>query len=130
MTGRERIAYNFAVLRLVPHVHLGEFVPVGVILHARTIELLALRAITDRAALAARLPGMDHDLIAQYLSSFERICTGDAGGGPIALAPPSERFHWLTAPRSDILQTSPIHEGLTDDPRKELDTLFLAYVGH
>lgn len=129
MNGRERIPYDFAVLRVVPHVHLGEFVAVGVILHARTVELLALRALTDRAILAARLPGVDHDLIARYLESFERLCAGDATAGPIALAPPSERFHWLTAPRSDMLQTSPIHEGLTDDPRRELDALYEVYVG-
>jgi hypothetical protein len=52
------------------------------------------------------------------------ICAGDAKAGPIALAPPSERFHWITAPRSDVIQSGPVHEGLCDDPMNELDRLF------
>jgi hypothetical protein len=125
-----RVDYDFAVLRVVPRVHLGAFVNVGVVVHARTAEFLALRALTDERALAARAPGVDAELLARYLRSCVAICAGDAAAGPMALAPTSERFHWLTAPRSDVLQSSPVHEGICEDPRRALDDLFEAYVGN
>jgi hypothetical protein len=123
-----RVDYDFAVLRVVPRVHLGAFVNVGVVVHARTAEFLALRAVTDERVLAAHVHGVDADLLARYLRSCERICAGDVAAGPMALAPPSERFHWLTAPRSDVLQSSPVHEGICDDPRRALEELFEDYV--
>ena len=123
-----RIAYDFAVLRVVPRVHLGAFANVGVVMHARTEEFLALRTITDRDALARLAPGVDPDLLGRYLQSCSAICAGDEAAGPVALAPPSERFHWLTAPRSDVLQSSPVHEGLCDDLEQELESLFVMYV--
>ena len=123
-----RIDYDFAVLRVVPRVHLGAFVNVGVVVHARTAEFLALRALVDERALASRVPGLDTRLLARYLASCVAICAGDATAGPMALAPTSERFHWLTAPRSDVLQSSPVHEGVCDDPQRALDDLFEAYV--
>jgi hypothetical protein len=123
-----RIAYDFAILRVVPRVHLGAFANVGVVMHARTAEFLALRAITERGALTALAPGIDAELLSRYLLSCAAICAGDASAGPVALAPPSERFHWLTAPRSDVLQSSPVHEGVCEDPVVELDALFDAYV--
>lgn len=124
-----RVDYDFAVLRAVPRVHLGAFVNVGVVVHARTTEFLALRAITDERTLAARVPGVDAELLARYLRSCIAICAGDSAAGPMALAPTSERFHWLTAPRSDVLQSSPVHEGICDDPQRALDDLFASYVG-
>ena len=123
-----RVDYDFAVLRAVPRVHLGAFVNVGVVLHARTAEFLALRAVTDERLLATHVHGVDAELLARYLRSCEAICAGDPAAGPMALAPPSERFHWLTAPRSDVLQSSPVHEGISDDPRRALDRLFEEYV--
>jgi hypothetical protein len=122
------VDYDFAVLRVVPRVHLGAFVNVGVVVHARTAEFLALRAVTDERLLAAHVPGVDAELLARYLRSCEAICAGHVSAGPMALAPPSERFHWLTAPRSDVLQSSPVHEGICDDPRHALDRLFEEYV--
>ena len=121
--------YDFAVLRVVPRVHLGAFVNVGVVVHARTAEFLALRALVDERILAARVPGIDAELLARYLRSCTAICAGDAAAGPMALAPTSERFHWLTAPRSDVLQSSPVHEGICESPQRALDDLFDAYVG-
>lgn len=128
MSDRRRIAYDFAILRVVPRVHLGAFANVGVVMHARTAEFLALHTITELAALATLAPGLDTVLLSRYLASCAAICAGDASAGPVALAPPSERFHWLTAPRSDVLQSSPVHEGVCDDPAAELDALFDAYV--
>jgi hypothetical protein len=123
-----RIDYDFAILRVVPRVHLGAFVNVGVVLHARTAEFLALRTVTDLQSLETLVPGIDPHLLARYLRSCEAICAGDEAAGPVALAPPSERFHWLTAPRSDVLQSSPVHEGTCVDPMRELDVLFDVYV--
>ena len=119
------------MLRVVPHVHLGTFVPVGVMVHARRTGYLAMRVLTDPAELRARVPGIrDAELLARYLRSCEAVCAGDADrGGPIALAPTSERFHWLTAPRSDVIQSGPVHEGVCDDPARALEELYEAYVG-
>lgn len=125
----EWTTYNFAILRAVPHVHVGTFVPVGVILHARTIEFLKMKVITDIDRLRHCLPDVDTELLARYLRSCEAIARGDVTAGPVALAPPSERFHWLTAPRSDVLQSSPTHEGLSANPALVLDQLFTMYVG-
>ena len=122
------MTYHFAVLRVVPHVHLGVFCPIGVVLHARTAEFLGMRAVTDAVQLAARVPDVDVELLARYLHAAEAICAGDALAGPVALDPPSERFHWLTAPRSDVLQASAVHVGLCEDPSRMLDELFATYV--
>jgi hypothetical protein len=125
---REWIAYNFAVLRVVPHVHTGVFVPVGVVLHARTAEYLGVRVITDADLLTERAGDTDVELLARYLQSCKSIAEGEISAGPIALAPPSERFHWLTAPRSDVIQSGPVHEGLCEDPAATLSDLFATLV--
>ncbi|HUQ21254.1 MAG TPA: DUF3037 domain-containing protein [Gemmatimonadaceae bacterium] len=121
---KKPIAYNFAVLRVVPHVYTGGFAPIGVILHARTAEFLGMRVITDAEELADRAGDIDVELLIRYLESCEAICRGELSAGPIALAPPSERFHWLTSPRSDVIQCGPVHEGLSPDPAGTLHALF------
>jgi len=126
---RSPIEYDFAVLRVVPRVHLGAFVNVGVVMHARQAEQLAMRVLTDVDALRDRVPHVDVELLSRYLRSSEAICRGEPTAGPVALAPPSERFHWLTAPRSDVLQSSPIHEGVCSDLSEELGKLYGEYVG-
>lgn len=128
MSRTGRVAYDFAVLRAVPHPHLGDWTPVGVIVHARTADFLGMRVLAEPAALAARVPGVDPELLGRYLRVLQQLAAGDAAAGPVALAPPSERFHWLTAPRSDVLQSSPVHGGLCADPQQALDELFRVYV--
>jgi hypothetical protein len=129
MTDKPRsISYDFAVLRAVPHPHIGAFVPVGVVLHARTLDYLGMRAITDVDTLREMVRDGDTDLLARYLRACRAICEGDESAGPVALTPPSERFHWLTAPRSDVIQASPIHEGVCSDPEREIEALFRAYI--
>lgn len=128
MSPVDRIAYNFAVLRVVPRVHLGAFVNVGVVVHARTAGFLGIRVVADEEELRTRVPELDAEMLARYLRSVQGICEGDSARGPVALVPPSERFHWLTAPRSDVIQASPTHEGLCGDPQRALDELFAAYV--
>ncbi|HEV2131248.1 MAG TPA: DUF3037 domain-containing protein [Longimicrobiaceae bacterium] len=122
------VPYNFAVLRAVPHVHLGAFVNVGVVVHAPTAEFLGMRVVTEPEKLRQLTPSVDADLLSRYLRCCRRICEGDATAGPVALAAPSERFHWLTAPRSDVLQSSPVHEGLATDPAAAVEELFASYV--
>ena len=129
MNANELITYHFAVLRAVPHVHRGEFVNVGVVLHARTTEFLGMRAVTDTETLRTMVPDADAELLSRYLSTHEGITRGDPACGPVALLPPSERFHWLSAPRSDLLQSSPVHEGLSRDPARALAELFAEFVG-
>lgn len=129
MTPNDRGVYAFAVLRAVPHVHLGAFCNVGVVLHARTAEFLGMRALTDVAELHARVPDADAELLVRYLASCRAICDGDASAGPVALSPLSERFHWITSPRSDVLQCSPVHEGTSNDPARALEDLYASFVG-
>jgi Protein of unknown function (DUF3037) len=126
VSGAETV-YAFAVLRAVPHVYLGSFCNVGVIVHAPTAEFLDMRVLTDVDELKRRAPETDAELLARYLEASRAICAGDAAAGPLALAAPSERFHWITAPRSDVLQSSPVHEGV-GDPERALEELFAFYV--
>ena len=120
--------YMFAALRVVPHVHLGGFSNIGVVLHAPTREFIGMRVVQDADELRRRAPDADIELLGRYLESLCAVCEGDAGAGPIALGSTSERFHWMTAPRSDVLQSSPVHEGLADDPARALDELFETFV--
>jgi hypothetical protein len=124
------ISYNYGVLRVVPHVHAAAFANIGVVLHARTAEFLGMRVLTDPEMLRALVPDVDVELLCRYVDTCQAICRGDAAAGPLALISPSERFHWLTAPRSDVLQSSPVHEGLTDDPERALEELFALCVRH
>ena len=123
----ESTVYTFALLRAVPHVYLGTFHNVGVVVHAPTAEFLGMRVVTDVEELRKRVPGADHEMLAKYLRAVYAVCCGDENAGPLAFAAPSERFHWITAPRSDVLQSSPIHEGV-GDPHRALEDLFAAYV--
>ena len=94
----ERVAYDFAVLRLVPHPHLERWIPVGVVVHARTEEYLGARVISDPETLGRLSPEVDADVLSRYLQNWHGIAEGRDDAGPIALYPPSERFHWLTCP--------------------------------
>jgi hypothetical protein len=122
------IAYSFAVLCVVPHPHLGTAIPIGVILHARTAQFIGIRVLTDPVELSARAPGVDVELLCRYLDGLRAVADGDPSGGPVALLPTSERFHWLTAPRSDVLQTGRVHSGLCEEPAEELERLFAAHL--
>jgi len=124
----ERVSYNFAVLRVVPHVYVGACVPVGVLVHARTAEYLDIRVLTSVEGLRARVPDVDVELLVRYLHACEAIARGEAHGGTMALIPPSERFHWLTAPRSDVLQCSAVHEGVCTRLDGLLERLYSAYI--
>ena len=130
MTDRQTtwVDYDYAVIRVVPQVHLCAFINVGVILHARTAGYLAGRFHVNRSLFASLCPHLDLDLLGRYLDAYTAVCAGGPDAGPIGLLPPSERFHWLTAPRSAVLQASEVHGGLTPQPEATLDHLFAEYV--
>lgn len=116
--------FDYAVVRLVPRVERGEFLNVGVVLFCATQRSLAAKVHLDRERARAFAPHLDLDLVAEHLSSIPLICTGIKASGPIGQMEPRARFHWLVAPRSTILQISPVHSGSCDDLPSALDHLF------
>lgn len=113
--------YDYAVLRVVPRVERGEFLNAGVILFCRTKRFLAAAVELDRARLAALTPiGFDLDRAEEALATIPAICAGE---GPIGLLPQAERFHWVVAPHSTIIQASPVHCGRCTDPAAALKHL-------
>ena len=116
--------FQYAIVRVVPRVERGEMLNAGVVLFSRRLRFLAARTELDEAALAALSPGCDPADVRRQLQTIEHVAAGDPAGGPIAALEPSERFHWLTAPASTIVQASPVHTGLTRDPAAELEHLF------
>ncbi len=117
-------SYDYAVVRVMPDVARGESLNAGIILFAKTHGALLARVWLDEERLSALAPGADVAAIRAHLSSIERICAGGPAAGPHAALSPSERFHWLVAPRSTVIQISPVHSGLCDDPTAEADRLF------
>lgn len=115
---------SWAVLRVVPHPYLGEGATVGVVLQCRPELYVGLRAITDSETLRRLAPDVDVELLERYLLSCVAIAAGEEDAGPVALLSPPERFHWLTAPRSDVLQPDPVEYGTADDPAALLDRLY------
>jgi hypothetical protein len=116
-------AFDYALVRVVPCVERGEFLNVGAILFCRTRRFLEARIELDAARLRALWPAADLDEIRSHLETIPRICAGGPDAGPIGQLPLHERFHWLVAPRSTVIQTSPVHAGLTDDPAAALEHL-------
>ncbi len=116
-------AYDYALLRVVPRVETGDGETVGVALHARRAGVFALHLVADPDALArtlaARWPGLDAALLAHALRGVVAVAAGGAAGGPLGVLPPSERFHWLVATRSSVLQAGPVRTGLSADPAAE-----------
>lgn len=118
-----RVSFEYAIVRVVPRVEREEFMNVGVIVHCHDRDYLEARIELDRPRLSAFAPTLDIDFVASHLQSFVDICRGGENAGPIGRLPRRERWHWLTAPRSTILQTSQPHAGLCEDPAPWLDRL-------
>ena len=118
------LSFDYAVLRVVPRVEREEFVNAGVLLFCLERAFLAARVELDRARLLALHPGADVPLIEQHLHAAERIAAGGDDAGPIGRLALRERFHWLVAPRSTVLQVSPVHTGLCEEPAEALRRLF------
>ena len=120
--GLARFAY--APIRLVPRVERGECINVGVVLYSRPRRFLGVRTGFDPQRLLALWPSLDVDAVQRHLDILCLVSNGDPAGGPIALLPPFERFGWLTAPASTIVQPGPVHSGLTLDPAQALERLY------
>lgn len=115
--------FDYAVVRVVPRVERGELINAGVIVSCPTQAYLGARIALDVARLQALSPSTDAADVEAALALIPLIAAGDPRGGPIAALPRGERFHWLVAPRSAIIQTSPVHTGLCDQPAAALDQL-------
>jgi hypothetical protein len=122
-------AFQYAIVRVVPDVERGECMNAGVIVFCRPRRFLAARVALDADRLHALAPAADLDAVRAHLEGVERLAAGDPAAGPIAALPASERFHWLVAPASTIIQPSAVHTGLTDDPGAELERLVRRLVG-
>ena len=116
-------SFDYAIIRVVPRVERQEFINAGVIAFCLEMKFLAARIHLDEERLKALWPDVDVALIRNHITAFERICAGDPQAGPIASLSQRERFHWLVAARSTVIQTSPVHSGLCDSPDELLDRL-------
>jgi len=115
--------YDYAIVRVVPRVDRGEQVNVGVILSCADTDFLDARIEVDEAVLRALDPDVDLDAVRANLEVIPTVCRGGADAGPIGLLPARNRFRWLVAPRSTIIQPSAVHTGRTSDPAACLDHL-------
>jgi hypothetical protein len=120
--------FSYAVFRVVPRVERGEAVNAGVVVFCRPLRFLAARTTVDEARLRALWPEVDVELVRSHLHAIERIAAGDRDAGPIAQLDVTERFHWLVAPSSTIIQPSAVHTGLCGDPDEELEKLFRSLI--
>ncbi len=116
--------FQYAIIRVVPRVERGECLNAGVVLLCRPKRFLAARVELDAGKLRALAPNADPASIEEHLDAVERVAAGDPAAGPIAHLGQGERFHWLVAPSSTVIQPSEVHTGLCDDPAVELDHLF------
>ena len=121
-------SFDYAVIRVVPRVERGELINAGVIVSCPAQAFLAARIELDVDRLRALSPATDPTEVAAALAVIPLIAAGDPRGGPLSSLPRSERFHWLVAPRSAIIQTSPVHTGLCDHPSAALDQLLARLV--
>ena len=121
MSGSE--PFQYAIVRVVPRVERGECMNVGVVFFCRPRRYLAARIALDEARLAAFAPDLDATEVRAHLDAMARIAAGEPDSGPVGRLEQSERFHWLVAPSSTVIQTSPVHTGLSEDPEETLARL-------
>ncbi len=120
--------FAYALLRVVPLVERGERLNVGVVVFSRQHDFLDLRTHVDEARLTALDPGTDPEPVRARLEALRRVVCGEPAGGALAELAPSERFGWLVAPSSTVIQPSEVHTGLTADPAQTLERLFATLV--
>lgn len=125
---RDNDIYEYAIIRLVPVVERGEYINIGVILLAKHKNYLAMQYYVDADRINAIAPDIDIQLIERYLQSWDKVCQGGTDGGPIGALDIRVRFRWLTASRSTIIQSSPVHPGRASEPMIALQDMFDKYV--
>jgi hypothetical protein len=116
--------YLYAILRVVPSIERGEAFNAGVVLLCRSTGFFGVRIELDPDRLAALSPATNMEDVEEFLSGIQRIAASDSSAGQIGSFSEAEKFHWLTAPSSTIVQPSPVHTGMCDDPAEELEKLF------
>ncbi|MCC7364985.1 MAG: DUF3037 domain-containing protein [Dehalococcoidia bacterium] len=121
-------SFDYAIIRVVPSVERGEFVNAGVVVFSREKRYLGAQVELDRGRIQALAPTADLDAIEQHLEVFPLLARGGKDAGPLGELTQAERFHWMTAPRSTIIQVSPVHSGCSDDPAAELEQLMATMV--
>lgn len=121
-------SFDYGIVRVVPRVERGEFINVGIILICRAKRYLAAQIELDEARLLALYPAIDLAELKQHLDVIPKICAGGPDSGPIGQLSLQERFHWLVAPRSTIIQVSPPHSGLCSEPANTLKNLLHSLV--
>jgi hypothetical protein len=124
----DKFRYDYAVIRVVPKVDREEFINAGVIVSCPELSFLEARIKLNEARLLALDRQVDLDLVRKHLASIPTICRGGDGAGSIGQLPQRQRFHWLVAPRSTVIQTSPVHTGRCGDPAAALDHLVVTMV--
>jgi Protein of unknown function (DUF3037) len=120
--------FEYAVIRMVPHVEREEFLNIGIVLYCAPQKFLEAKFELDKERLKVLCEKLDIEELKEHITSFERICTGGKDAGEIGMLSIPERFRWLTATRSTILQTSKVHPGLCDDASEMLERLFVQLV--
>ncbi len=128
MPARTTSPFTYLILRVVPSVERGERFNVGVIVFCRQRGFLGARVALDADRLAALAPEVDMGEVGEHLSALVRVAQGAGDAGPIATLPQSERFGWLAAPSSTIVQASEVHTGLTENAEATLESLFARLV--
>lgn len=123
-----RSSFDYAIVRVVPRVEREEFVNAGVILFCLERDFLAARVELDGERVRALFPDVDLDLVDEHLAALVRVAEGGEGSGPIGRLPVRERFHWLVAPRSTVIQVGPVHSGVCEDPEREVEKLLARVV--
>lgn len=126
---RDRKPFAYALLRVVPSVERGECLNVGVVVYCRQHAFLDLRAHIDGERLAALAPVLEPEPVRSHLSALQDAVRGNPAAGPLGALPQSERFGWVVAPSSTMIQPSEVHTGLTADPVATLEHLFATLVG-
>ena len=124
----DKFRYDYAVIRVVPKVDREEFINAGVIVSCPDLSFLEARIRLDESRLLALDPAVDLELVRKHLASIPIICRGGDDAGSIGLLPQRQRFHWLVAPRSTVIQTSPVHTGRCGDPAAALEHLVATMV--
>jgi hypothetical protein len=124
----DKFRYDYAVIRVVPKVDREEFINAGVIVSCPELSFLEARIKLDESRLLALDPNVDLDVVRKHLASIPTICRGGEGAGSIGQLPQRQRFHWLVAPRSTMIQTSPVHTGRCGDPAAALEHLVATMV--
>jgi Protein of unknown function (DUF3037) len=120
--------FEYALLRVVPRVERGEFINAGAVLYCQDAKFLDARVYLDPERLRALDPNLDPEIVRAHLEVARLVCEGGPEAGAVGLLPPGQRFGWLVAPRSTVVQPSPVHTGFTEDPRHAIEHLLQTMV--